>query len=384
MKNHDNLKIQAIENYEPPKIPTFDEDNSALLKKLPSRWQRNAKVLACIGIMGTITLSSLAFPYAQSPAENAEQSEYIAEYSGYNDFELEVRVHHGGSGFPFYVVQITEQEALDIVRSQLEAIGLNFGATPPNYTFRFFNEWQEIVNLGLDLFDDKHNVAISQISMDSSVHLQYSLRHGTMSDLIERIERGFARQSDIAVGAFYTPSVNRHVWSSNEDDEWYQREITDDEARTAIRADITTQVNEFVGFLRHEGILGEVAKPVGVELNGTSIEFDDTTPMFINNRLWLPIRAIFEELDMQVNWNEGPHGNSSLLTASKENLEITIRFFSSIGDWMDINDSPRWFPNRFAIIQNDRTFVTLQVLQALPDMNVEWNIDTNTIVITTN
>ena len=83
------LEIKSVESYEPPKIPTFDDDNSELLKKLPSRWQRNAKVLACIGIMGTITLSSLANAAVPQPSE----------------------LHHGGAGgAPIYVAYSTEQE----------------------------------------------------------------------------------------------------------------------------------------------------------------------------------------------------------------------------------------------------------------------------------
>jgi len=46
----DLLSITPVESYTPPEIPTFsDSGNGELLKKLPSRWQRNAKVVLDIG-----------------------------------------------------------------------------------------------------------------------------------------------------------------------------------------------------------------------------------------------------------------------------------------------------------------------------------------------
>ena len=61
------LSICPVETYNAPEIPVFGSDNSAILKKLPSRWQKNAKILACIGIVGTLTLSGCSFVLRPSP-----------------------------------------------------------------------------------------------------------------------------------------------------------------------------------------------------------------------------------------------------------------------------------------------------------------------------
>ena len=55
----DFLCIQPVENYQAPLLPQTNKtgDNTVLLKKLPSRWQKNAKIVTCVGLVGTLTLS---------------------------------------------------------------------------------------------------------------------------------------------------------------------------------------------------------------------------------------------------------------------------------------------------------------------------------------
>jgi len=365
------LEIKPVKSYEPPKIPTFDEDNSAMLKKLPNRWKRNAKVLACIGIMGTVTLASLVFPSAnaQSLMENGEQSGHIApisdgitvtlngeaiefdvppmivndrtlvpfraifealgmwvEWDGamvygisedsvivlwinsaiaavndriveletppiiYNDrtmiplqfiaeatgvtiewdegtrtveitsenerrninreiseSDLSIRFHHGGANIPFYLVHMTEQETLGIIREQLENAGLNLGDTPFDYVADGFS---------IDLFDSELRVGVSQIDWRAS-EMSPFLWSGRVSD---RVAAEFAEQTDIPIGVFYTPTKDLgRIWMLNWNGEATfgvmptLEEIA--EARTTLENDITNQVNEFIDFLRSEGIL---------------------------------------------------------------------------------------------------------------------------------
>ena len=83
------LEIKPVESYEPPKIPKFGEDNPAILRKLPKRWKNNAKVLAYIGIIGTVTLAGCMNSIIPS-----------------DDY----RLHNGGGPMPYYVTRPTEQE----------------------------------------------------------------------------------------------------------------------------------------------------------------------------------------------------------------------------------------------------------------------------------
>ena len=55
--NDIGFKITPVKNYKVPKIPTLGDNNSDLLKKMPKRWRKNAKVLAGLGLIGMFALS---------------------------------------------------------------------------------------------------------------------------------------------------------------------------------------------------------------------------------------------------------------------------------------------------------------------------------------
>ena len=68
--NDFELSINPVETYKAPEIPMLGGDNQKLLKKLPSRWKKNAKVMACFGLIGTFALSGCTYPFAQNPENN--------------------------------------------------------------------------------------------------------------------------------------------------------------------------------------------------------------------------------------------------------------------------------------------------------------------------
>jgi len=251
--NNNELRINPVESYNAPKIPTFSDDNSAMLKKLPSRWQKNAKVLALVGLAGAMTLTNFAAaPFAQAqPEQNTAESGIVASYSGYSDSDLVFRLTHGGAGFAFYVVHFTEQEALNIIKAQLEAAGLNFGATVPEYTF----DWggfggSNFPTIGIDLFDEERNVAITHINLD-------------MQDLLWRwnisvAENLSAQNQDITFGVFRTPNWTSrfHVRGQPPTDEQIAEEKMT--ARPILKANLTSQVQRFINLLLAEGILQHI------------------------------------------------------------------------------------------------------------------------------
>ncbi|MCL2837705.1 MAG: hypothetical protein FWE04_01370 [Oscillospiraceae bacterium] len=203
MGNNDLLSINPVENYDAPRIPPLDDNgNAEMLKKLPNRWKKKAAVIACAGIMGISALTGCM---------------------GHR--ELDIRFHHGGmSSGPMYVVQLTEQEALGIIRTRLEAAGLNFDVESPGYSVAVGGR---IVSL--DLFDSKRNVAVAQSGASLT---------------IEQIERDNA--ADITVGIFRSGTIHKHDIPS-------RAERT--EARENLESKLDEQIQEFVAFLRNEGIL---------------------------------------------------------------------------------------------------------------------------------
>jgi hypothetical protein len=67
--------------------------------------------------------SPSAPPYV---SQQVEQDTNIVEFVWSNHlYDVDPRVHGGGAASIYYIAHITEQEALGIIRTQLEAAGLN-------------------------------------------------------------------------------------------------------------------------------------------------------------------------------------------------------------------------------------------------------------------
>ena len=294
--NDDFLRVEPVKSYTPPNLPTQEEANLAQLKKLPSRWQKNAAVIACMSFVGAVTLSgfSYAVDYANRPHQDtavyaqSQQREEQSEQNGQIEptqlqaaiaaAELDIRIHIGGRAFvPFYVVHITEQEALAIIRAKLETAGLNFGTTPPDNTVS--TGWQ---SAGIDLYDEEKGVAISQISWEIN-----SMGFGASplgdGHLAERTAREFSQQlEDTTVGVFFNPGKRfgmsytlQELWQTDEFrgriGELADQSITDHErnlreegfatpeaaaeAKEILIDRLLTQVQTFIDFLQEEGIL---------------------------------------------------------------------------------------------------------------------------------
>jgi hypothetical protein len=201
MKNE--ITVKPLKTYQPPNVPTLEESrkNPGLLKKLPLRWRKKAVVIAAAGIMG-------AWAFAGCTSD---------------DF----RMHGGGSPpAPFYIVQFTEQEALEIIRLQLEAAGLNFDIIPSDERY---------------LFDSEKNVAISYLSSrgweDSRV------RERIITDIEkENIIMGFFNNLGTTSRQFH------HDPSEEEKAEAY-------EIIPVLEAELIEQIDNFIEKLKAEGIL---------------------------------------------------------------------------------------------------------------------------------
>jgi len=285
------INIAPMRHYEPPKVPTLDEirKDSAPLKKLPKRWAKNAAIAAGISLLGLTALSgcdrehphhggaaaAMYFVYytEQEVIDQVDGNSYTengmygagtgyAAYNGYEEFDMIVRIHHGGSGSAGYVVHLTEQEVLGIIRRQLEAAGLDFSATPPLYTAFDDDSWMP--HIGLNLFDAANNVAVSHISFEDN-NRQF------IHNVTSAVRESFAEQTDIHVGVFETPAHFVRDWDAM--GEWYEDENGEwthipaieptEEEKAEVKAEVrpileervNEQVREFIAFLRGLGIV---------------------------------------------------------------------------------------------------------------------------------
>ena len=203
------LSLSPIRQYNPPEYPTNIDANSnpALLKKLPSRWQKNAAAAACVGLMGSVVLTGCPW------------------------------IHFGGSGpAPIYVAHLTEQEALNFVRAQLEEAGLDFSTTPPESNYIVY-----LIGLGairLELFDEDKNVAITIVAeRNDDEYCQGS------SYIKEEIEKAFFEMDpELTVGVFYCPG--KYFWDGTPNDS--QKE----ELKESLKRHLSDQVSEFIELLQ--------------------------------------------------------------------------------------------------------------------------------------
>ena len=278
-KNKGDLSgLNPVDSYDPPRLPSLEDarKNPALLKKLPTRWQNNTRVITCMGLIGVSLLSLTACPFEDFIKDDnddrahhggaggipvyvdrdteQDHSDYIPEPIITEDLEL--RAHHGGSGAgPFYVIYFTEQEAMSIIRFMLETAGLRLNATPPRTTVEVIVDdfHMQTANFGIDLFDDSKGVGV--------------VYAGTNRLIAENIADEFEQKENrFTVGVFYTPGISpEREWGY----EWDMHHIHDDRsepddeeieeaklrARPILEYQLDTQIRVFIDFLIAEGIL---------------------------------------------------------------------------------------------------------------------------------
>ena len=114
-------------------------------------------------------------------------------------------------------------------------------------------------------------------------------------------------------------------------------------------------------------------------INGAEKEIDPgmgTSPVIINERTLLPVRAIVEELGGTVEWNE----NQQEVKLGYENNEIILTIDSTSallnGTEQTLDTAP--------VIIGDRTMLPIRFIAESFDLKVEWNGETQEVTITMN
>lgn len=115
-------------------------------------------------------------------------------------------------------------------------------------------------------------------------------------------------------------------------------------------------------------------KGITVTLDGKEIVFD-VQPQLINERTMVPLRAIFEALDVEVFWDQ----DNQTVTSIKDNTTVKL----TIGEpYIKINQQiPKELDCAPCII-NERTLVPVRAISEAFHMNVDWDGVTQTVLIT--
>lgn len=116
------------------------------------------------------------------------------------------------------------------------------------------------------------------------------------------------------------------------------------------------------------------ADDITVYLNEDELTFEQP-PIIQNNSTLVPFRAIFESLDMVVQW----FGDEQRVTAQKDDLTITLFINQNTmyvnGTSVELNTPP--------IILNDFTLVPLRAVSESAGAKVIWDGNTRTVYIAT-
>ena len=112
---------------------------------------------------------------------------------------------------------------------------------------------------------------------------------------------------------------------------------------------------------------------ITVILNGTPIQFDQP-PIIENGRTLVPLRAIFEALGAEVDWNS----STQTVTANKEEVTITLK----IGSDILVKNCDEIKLDVPAKIINNRTLVPVRVIAESFGAEVDWEQSTRTVTIT--
>lgn len=116
-------------------------------------------------------------------------------------------------------------------------------------------------------------------------------------------------------------------------------------------------------------------KTVMVKVDGVTLTIEDQQPIIENNITLVPLRAIFEALDAEVNWD----GETRTVTASKDKNTIELKIgeetYKVNGEEKEL-DVP-------AQIKNDRTLVSMRVVSESLGCTVDWNEKNYEVIVST-
>ena len=244
MCKDDLLTLIPIIEYQAPDLPTLEKAEAELLKKMPSRWKKKALIAAAAGILGTTALTGCSVIENITP----NRTIYCPD------------LHHGGAGGgPIYIVHLTEQEAVELIRNQLAEVGLNLNEVSPTRAVTINDvyvdsEWDGEVfrvfrdDVGMQLLDEENQVGVVAVNRS----WDWGLGSACTIETSQRIVDSFLDEHGTQVGVFFRRS-EWVGWFDGGDDEVSEEEKV--EARERIEDHLTEQVQNFIAQLREEGVI---------------------------------------------------------------------------------------------------------------------------------
>ena len=119
-----------------------------------------------------------------------------------------------------------------------------------------------------------------------------------------------------------------------------------------------------------------MAQDIQVLLNGEPIVFD-VAPATVNDRTFVPLRAIGEALGAIVDWNE----EEQKVTLTREGVKNELVIGSLTARRTDADGTKEIALDAAPFTANDRTLVPVRYIAESFDMKVDWEEDTQTVRI---
>jgi len=240
------LALMPVEKYDALALPTLEEHQPELLKKVPARWKKKAIAASVMGLLGTASLASCGSDYQE--ASNRIVPNWPILENGSHCW-----MHHGGSGgAPIYIAYLTEQEAIEIIRAELETAGLVLAENTPRYGVEVEDEvgWGQSHQIEVNLFNEQHQLAISLVE-PSAFHAPFA--RFDMDGISELIEDEFAQNHPHLSLALFCSPDSWLGWAGNDSSRVTNREKA--AARERLRENLVDQAQSFIQHLREKGIL---------------------------------------------------------------------------------------------------------------------------------
>jgi len=118
-----------------------------------------------------------------------------------------------------------------------------------------------------------------------------------------------------------------------------------------------------------------MAQGISVQVNGNPVAFNNAEPQYINGRVLVPLRGVFENMGAYVQW----HPANRTVTAQRGSTDVTLR----IGEkWASV-DGKTTSLDVPAMILNGSTMVPIRFLSESLGAQVSWNDPSRTVLINT-
>lgn len=118
---------------------------------------------------------------------------------------------------------------------------------------------------------------------------------------------------------------------------------------------------------------------IAVMLDGTPLSFD-VPPVISEDRTFVPMRAIFEAFDCDVEWLS----DEQVVIATKDSKMIMLKIGNKRLIVSDIfsSETKTFETDAAPFIENGRTLVPIRYISEALSCSVDWNGETRTVFIT--